>query len=491
MTQLFDCIVVANRGEIALRIARTCARLGVRSVVTCHALDAESPAAKSADEVLLLEGDDPIAAYLDIEQIIAGARRVGARAIHPGYGFLAENAEFAEAVNAAGLVFVGPSPASIRLMGDKIASREFVREQGFQVSRSATEEEAPASFAARAEAMGFPLLVKASAGGGGKGMHVVRDAVALPDAIERARGEALRYFGDGRLYAERLIEAPRHIEVQILADRHGACLHLLERECSIQRRFQKLIEECPAPSLHADVRTSLHREAVGIARAAGYEGVGTVEFILAPDGTFSFLEMNTRLQVEHPVTEMVTGLDLVEEQLRVAAGAPLRFTQDDVQPTGHAIECRLCAEVPEQDFRPATGRLLLVRQPEGEGIRIDSGVHQGSEVTASFDPMLAKLIAHAPDREGAIARAREALHKTVLLGVSTNTDYLERVLGHPAFAAGELHTGFLDTHADALAADDESIDRAAVAVAALTQRSFQEAALEIPALQAAMGRFRN
>jgi acetyl/propionyl-CoA carboxylase alpha subunit len=376
-------------------------------------------------------------------------------------------------------------------MGDKIASRDFVREQGFHVSQSATEEEAPGSFAARAAAIGFPLLVKASAGGGGKGMHVVRDTAALPDAIERARGEALRYFGDGRLYAERLIEAPRHIEVQILADRHGACLHLLERECSIQRRFQKLVEECPAPSLDADVRASLHREAVGIARAAGYEGAGTVEFILAPDGSFSFLEMNTRLQVEHPVTEMVTGIDLVEEQLRIAAGEPLRFTQADVRSDGHAIECRLCAEVPEQDFRPATGRLLLVREPEGSGIRIDSGVRQGSEVTASFDPMLAKLVAHAPDREGAIARARQALRNTVLLGVATNTDYLERVLAQPAFAAGEVHTGFLASHADALVADDESIARAAVAIAALTQRPFQEAALAVPDLQAAMGRFRN
>jgi len=486
----FEAVAIANRGEIALRIARTLRRLGIRSVLLAHPLDATSPAATAVDEVVPLEGE-PVAAYLDAAGIVEAAAKAGAQAIHPGYGFLAENATFAELVGEGGMSFVGPSPAVIRLMGDKIASRAFAAQHGFRISASAQEEDDPGSFAERAEAVGFPLLVKASAGGGGKGMHIVRGAEELEDAVLLARSEAERYFGDGRLYAERYVEEPRHIEVQVLADRHGTCLHLFERECSIQRRFQKLIEECPAPRLEPGVRDAMHREAVGIAAAAGYEGAGTVEFILGRDAAFSFLEMNTRLQVEHPVTEAVTGIDLVEQQLRVAAGEPLALSQDEVRIDGHAIECRICAEVPEEGYRPATGTLRLVREAAGPGVRLDSGVQQGSRVSAAFDPMLAKLIVHGPSRDETIVRLRAALAATVLLGVRTNTNFLGDVVDHPAFRAGALHTGFLEAHSAELAHDDEASERLAVALAAATNRAFMDPVRAVPALHAAIGGWRN
>jgi len=488
----FDRLLIANRGEIALRIARTARALGVRSVLACHPVDAGSPAARFVDEVAWLEGDEPVAAHLDAGQIVALGRRHGADAVHPGYGFLAENADFALAVTRAGLAFVGPSPEVIRLMGDKVASRAFVAEQGFRLSPSAVEEEEPASFSRRARELGTPLLVKASAGGGGKGMHIVREPAALDDAIERARREAERYFGDGRLYAERYVERPRHVEVQVLGDARGACLHLFERECSIQRRFQKLVEEAPAPGLDPDLREELLREAVGIANACGYQGAGTVEFIVAQDGSFSFLEMNTRLQVEHPVTELVTGVDLVAAQLAVAAGEPHGIDPEALVLRGHAVETRICAEEPEADFRPATGTLRLVREPSGEGVRFDSGVAEGSAVTPAFDPMLAKLAVHGGDRDEAVARARRALRETVLLGVATNAAYLERVLGHAAFARGELHTGFVSDHAqDLQAPDDPALRRDVVAAAALASRAFVEDVERVPALHAAMGGWRN
>ncbi len=492
MTAPFASVLIANRGEIAVRIARTLRRMGIRTLLAAHPVDADSPAARAADLVVPLEGDDPLSAYLDGEQIARAAARAGADAVHPGYGFLAENADFALAVERAGLVFIGPSPRVIALMGDKVASRAFVAGQGGHLSASVVEEDDPDRFAERTLALGTPLLIKASAGGGGKGMHVVREAGRLPAAIERARSEATRFFGDGRLYAERYVERPRHIEVQVLADRHGRCLHLFERECSIQRRFQKLVEESPAPALPAALRDALHREAVAIAAAAGYEGAGTVEFIVAPDGSFSFLEMNTRLQVEHPVTELVTGIDLVEQQVRIAAGQPLPFAQEQVATRGHAIECRVCAEVPEQGFRPATGVVQLLREPAGEGIRVDSGVDEGSVVSASFDPLLAKLVAHGRDREQAIARMRRALGETVLLGVSCNAAYLARVVDHPAFHKGALHTGLLAEHeAELLPGEEEATARAAAAAAALFHGPFLEAIRAVPRLHAAIGRWRN
>ena len=492
MTQLFDSVLIANRGEIAVRIARTLRDLGIRSVISTVREDLHSPAARAADEVIELTGEEPVAAYLDADQIIAKARAAGVQAVHPGYGFLAENAEFAEAVTTAGMTFVGPSASCLRLMGDKINSRQFVMEHGFSVSDTVTAEEHSATFSDRVQALGLPIVVKAAAGGGGKGMHIVSAWSEFDSALALARSEARRYFDDGRVYVERYIERPRHVEVQILADQHGNCIHLLERECSIQRRFQKLIEECPAPSLAPATRAALHQEAVGIAKAAAYEGAGTIEFLLAPDGSFSFLEMNTRLQVEHPVTELVLGIDLVEQQLRIAAGYELSIQQDSVAAKGHAIECRICADVPENEFSPATGRLGLVRIPDEAGIRVDSGVDQGSEVTAHFDSMLMKLCAHSVNRTAAIDHIKNALDRTVLLGVPTNVGYLSRVVDHEAFRQGRLHTGFLHEHADEISrTPDEETLRAAVLAAALSDHSFIEAADAVPALHRAIGNWRN
>jgi propionyl-CoA carboxylase alpha chain/3-methylcrotonyl-CoA carboxylase alpha subunit/acetyl-CoA/propionyl-CoA carboxylase biotin carboxyl carrier protein len=486
-------VLIANRGEIAVRVARTLRRLEIASAAIVHAEDAGGPAARAVDEACPIVGETPVAAHLDADQIIAIARRIGADALHPGYGFLAENADFAEAVESAGLRWIGPSPQAIRLMGDKIESRRFVSAQGFALTPSASEEDDPASFPTRATAIGFPLLIKASAGGGGKGMQIVRTEGDLAQSIELARSEAARYFGDGRIYAERYVEHPRHVEVQILADAHGAVLHLGERDCSIQRRFQKLIEETPAPAMERTLRDRICNQAVEIARAADYRNAGTVEFVLAPDGEFYFLEMNTRLQVEHPVTEMVTGIDLVEEQIRVAAGERLRLTQDEISFEGAAIECRICAEDTDRDFQPAVGDLLLVRPPSGEGVRFDSGISEGQSVTTAFDPMLAKLIVHAPDRDRAIERARQALAETVLLGVTTNAAFLERILAQPDFAAGRVQTGFIPDHENGLASPPLSEhDREVVlAAAALSNLDFQERVAAVPEPYASMGAWRN
>jgi acetyl/propionyl-CoA carboxylase alpha subunit len=486
-------VLIANRGEIAVRIARTLSRLGIASALVAHPEDAASPAARAVDEVHPIEGPTPVAAHLDGAQTIAIAQRIGADAIHPGYGFLSENADFAESVLAAGLRFVGPSPKSMRLLGDKIESRRFVAGLGVPLTPSATEAEAPKTFPARAAQIGFPLLIKASAGGGGKGMQIVREAGALPQAIELARSAARRYFDDDRIYAERYVESPRHIEVQILADTHEQVFHLGERDCSIQRRFQKLIEETPAPGLAPELRRAICEQAVRIARAADYHNAGTVEFVLAPSGEFFFLEMNTRLQVEHPVTEMVTGIDLVEQQLRVAAGEKLALRQQDIRADGAAIECRLCAEDPEQDFRPAIGEILVFSPAEGPGIRLDAGIAAGQRITTAFDPMLAKLIVHGRDRREAIERAIRALEETVILGCTTNASFLARVLAHPDFQAGHVETGFLPAHAAALAARplEEEERRVLLAAAALSDRDFLERIEAVPALHAAMGAWRN
>jgi len=486
-------VLIANRGEIAVRIARSLARLGIRSALVAHAEDADAPAARAVDEVCPIEGPTPVAAYLDGAQAIAAAKRVGADAIHPGYGFLSENADFAAAVEAAGIRFVGPSAASMRRLGDKIAARRFAAEHGIPLTPSASESDDPATFATRAAEIGFPLLIKASAGGGGKGMEIVREAAALPQAIALARSAAGRYFKDDRIYAERYVESPRHVEVQILADRHGSVLHLGERDCSIQRRFQKLVEETPAPGLDPALRRAICETAVRIARAADYHNAGTVEFVVAPDGAFFFLEMNTRLQVEHPVTELVTGIDLVEQQLRVAAGEKLAFSQADVVPTGAAIECRICAEDPEHDFRPAVGELLVLHPPEGPGVRFDSGIARGQRITTAFDPMLAKLVVHGRDRDEAIERMVRALGETVILGCTTNAGWLARVLDHPEFRAGRVETGFLPRHAAALAAPPLADDERAVvlAAAALTDRDFRERLAAVPEPFASIGAWRN
>ncbi len=483
-------VLIANRGEIAVRIAHTLHALGLRSVVVYHASDALSLAVREAGDAIEIPAPSGVAAYLDVEAILAAARHAGADAIHPGYGFLAENADFAAAVDAAGLRFIGPPPEVIRLMGDKIRARERVAQAGFPVTASATEDGTAKEFAERVSSIGFPVLIKAAGGGGGRGMRIVRSADALEGELEAARREAERSFKDGRVYVERYVERPRHIEVQVISDRHGTHAHLGERECSVQRRFQKLIEETPSASLDARQRERLCETAVGIARAVGYVNAGTVEFIFAPSGEFYFLEMNTRLQVEHPVTEMVTGLDLVAEQIRVADGERLSFRPSDLLSRGHAIECRICAEDPERGHTPTTGEVALLRPPGGPGVRFDSGLCSGQRITPAFDSMLAKLVVHGSDRQQSIARMRQALRELVLLGVDHNAAYLERVLAHPAFAAAKLHTHFLEEHGKELALPQpsEAEQVALIASAALATR---RATLDAPEPYAAMGPWRN
>ncbi len=484
-------LFIANRAEIALRILRTARRMGIATVVPWHQQDQFGPALAEADDTVEVFGTPPVAAWLDMDAMVRAAIDTGCDAIHPGYGFLSENAAFARAVADAGLIFVGPPASAIELMGDKITARRFAVTQGMPVTPSADEAEDPASFEKRARAVGFPLLVKGAAGGGGKGMQIARREEELAHAINVARAESQRYFGDGRLFAERFVEQPRHIEVQVFGDSHGKVIHLGERECSIQRRFQKLIEESPAPALPVGLRDRICDAAVQLAAAAGYVNAGTVECIVSPDGEFFFLEMNTRLQVEHPVTEMVTGLDLVELQLRVAQGEPLPLRQADVQFSGHAIECRILAEDADAGFVPDTGTVLLLGAPAGPGVRFDCGVTEGAPVTADFDSMLAKLVVHGADRTLAISRMRSALAETAMLGVTINNDFLSRVLHHPAFARGETDTGFLERHkADLVPAVLLEAERQIVlAVAASAAPDIS--ATRIPEPYASMGAWRN
>ena len=489
---MFKRVLIANRGEIACRILRTLRAQGIASVALYHHEDRGAPHVQLADEALQLTCDTPTAAYLDQVQIVECARRTGADAIHPGYGFLSENADFAARVSAAGITFIGPDADSIRMMGDKIRARAFATQHGVPVASSVAATE-PGDIERCATAVGFPLLVKAAAGGGGKGMRIVRTGAELAESLRAASAEAQRYFGDGRVYAERYIEQPRHIEVQILGDGAGGVVHLYERECSLQRRYQKIVEESPAPNLPAPLRTAICAAAVRLASAARYRNAGTVEFILAPDGAFYFLEMNTRLQVEHPVTECILGVDLVAEQLRIAAGAGLPFTQAQLVPVGHAIECRICAEEPEHDFRPATGRIGVLQLPVATKVRVDGGIRLAQAITPAFDSLLAKLVVHAPTRGEAADSLARALDEMVLLGVPTNIDYLARVVRHPQFLAGRLHTGFLAQHARELAvAPDRPGERAAAVLSALlTDPEFNRAALAAPEPYATIGPWRN
>ena len=490
MSPPFASVLIANRGEIAARVLRTVQAMGMRGIVVFHAVDRNTPAVLLADEAIEIEGSSPVAAYLDGAQIVAKAVAAGAEAIHPGYGFLSENAGFARAVEAAGIAFVGPTPDAIELMGDKVRARKFVAERGFPVAPSAIEDDDPATFAERARAVGAPLLIKPSAGGGGKGMRIVRDLALLEDEIARGRSEGERYFGDGRLYAERYVERPRHIEVQVLGDAHGQVVHLFERECSIQRRFQKVIEESPSPALTPEEREAICEAAAGIARAVGYRNAGTVEFIYG-GGEFFFLEMNTRLQVEHPVTEEVTGRDLVADQLRIAAGQPLGFAQGDVTIAGHAIELRLYAEDPARDFAPTTGPILAFRP--APDVRTDAGIVEGGEVTAAFDPMLAKVVVHGIDRADAIARADAALAQTVLLGCRTNNAFLRRLLADADFRAGRFHTGTIAEKPELLPDPPPTEAQRArmLGAAALSLRPVRDAADAVPAMQAEIGEWRN
>ncbi len=442
---MFGKILIANRGEIAVRVIRACRALGVRSVAIHSEADVDALHVRMADEAHPCGPARATESYLDIPGIVGIALRCGAEAVHPGYGFLSENADFAQAVEEAGLVFIGPSPAVIRAMGGKIPARERMRAAGVRVVPGGERAiDGLESARLEAEAFGYPVLVKASAGGGGRGMRRVNDEAELESALERAASEALAAFGDDTLYLEKYLSGPRHIEIQILADRHGKTLHLGERECSIQRRHQKLVEESPAFGMTEAVRAAMGEAAVRAAQSVGYVGAGTCEFMMDSTGAFYFLEMNTRIQVEHPVTEAVTGIDLVALQIRIAAGEPIPFAQSDVKLAGHAIEARIYAEDPDTGFVPSPGPLLAWHAPEGPGIRLDSGFEAGQTVTPHYDAMLAKLIVHGSDRADALARLARALDDYWIAGVRTGLPFLRRLVANPGFAAGGYDTGFLE-----------------------------------------------
>lgn len=446
---MFKKILIANRGEIAVRIIRACREMGIATVAVYSEADASAPHVWLANEAELISPAPESESYLRIDSIIDVATRLGCDAIHPGYGFLSENADFAEAVIRAGITLIGPSAETIRQMGSKTAARAIMQAAGVPVVPGYQEGGSDAALTAAASSVGFPLLVKAAAGGGGKGMRVVRDPTELPDAIQSARNEARSSFGDETLFLERLIEQPRHIEFQIVGDQQGSIVHLFERECSIQRRHQKIIEESPSPLLVAnpDLRKRMGEAALKAAAATNYVNAGTVEFLADDAGNFYFLEMNTRLQVEHPVTEMVTGVDLVKLQLQIAAGEPLPFRQADLSQRGHAIECRIYAEDPASNFSPATGRIDVWEEPSGPGIRIDSGISAGDEISIHYDPMLAKLIVLGDNRTDAIDKMKTALNETVLLGtLRNNISYLRDVIEHPDFRVGKTTTNFIELH---------------------------------------------
>lgn len=450
---MFDTVLVANRGEIAVRVIRTLRALGVRSVAVFSDADADARHVREADTAVRIGPAPAAESYLSVERLLEAAARSGAQAVHPGYGFLAENASFARACAEAGLVFIGPPAEAIALMGDKIRAKETVKTAGVPVvPGSSGSGLTDAELAEAAREIGMPVLLKPSAGGGGKGMRLVRDAAALGEEIAAARREARASFGDDTLLVERWVDRPRHIEIQVLADGHGNVVHLGERECSLQRRHQKIIEEAPSVFLDAETRAAMGEAAVQAARSCGYEGAGTVEFIVPGNdpSSYYFMEMNTRLQVEHPVTELVAGLDLVEWQLRVAAGERLPYGQEDITLTGHAVEARICAEDPARGFLPSGGTVLGLHEPQGDGVRTDSGLSEGTEVGSLYDPMLSKVIAYGPDRATALRKLRAALAETVTLGVQTNAGFLRRLLAHPAVVAGDLDTGLVEREAEEL-----------------------------------------
>jgi 3-methylcrotonyl-CoA carboxylase alpha subunit len=473
---MFGKILIANRGEIACRVIATTRRLGIRSVAVYSAADRGAMHVALADEAYPIGPAPAAESYLDIAAIIAAARASGAEAVHPGYGFLSENADFAEACAAAGRTFVGPPLAAMRVMASKAAAKALMaRHEVPVVPGYHGAEQGAARLSAEARKIGFPVLIKASAGGGGRGMRVVAAAVDFAAALDGARREAAAAFGDDRLLLEKYLPSARHIEVQIFADAHGHAIHLGERDCSIQRRHQKVIEEAPAPQLGEAQRRAIGKAAVAAARAVGYEGAGTVEFIAVGEA-FYFIEMNTRLQVEHPVTEAVTGLDLVEWQLRVAAGERLPLSQQAIAANGHAIEARLYAEDPQNSFLPQTGTLHGLRFPPPELARVDTGVRQGDAVTSFYDPLLAKIIVCGADRAAAVERLRRALAETAILGVTTNLGFLGRVAAHPDFAAGKIDTGFIERHAATLLPPPAPAPDLVLAAAALVRLGARQTA---------------
>jgi 3-methylcrotonyl-CoA carboxylase alpha subunit len=444
-------LIVPNRGEIAVRIARACREMGIASVLAHADEDDVRYVRRFFDETVSLGPGDARQTYLDVSKVIDAARRSGADALHPGYGFLSERAELAAACEERGVIFVGPKAASIAAMGSKADSRQLMQKNGVPVVPGYDgADQSDETLTREGERIGFPVLVKASAGGGGKGMKIVRAASELQPAIDSARREAGKAFGDDRLLLERYIEEPRHVEFQILGDAHGNVLHLFERDCSIQRRHQKVVEESPAPRYSDELRARMAEAAIAAARGVDYRNAGTVEFIVTPDGEFYFLEMNTRLQVEHPVTEQVVGVDLVRAQLDVAAGKPLPWRQEDVRQRGHAIEVRVYAEDPDDRFLPQTGTIAWYAEPAGPGVRVDAGVMRGSEVGVKFDPMLSKLICYAESRDAAIDRLDRALRDYIILGTKTNVSWLRRVIKHLAFREGLVSTRFLIEHEEEL-----------------------------------------
>ncbi len=445
-------ILIANRGEIACRIIRACHEMEIEAIAIQSSSDEGSLHTEMADRVVTLTGDSLAETYLNGDAIINAAKSFGADGIHPGYGFLSERAEFAKKVISSGLIWIGPSPEAIESMGDKVTARRRMEDAsvpvipGREILIGSDEDNTIDSLVDAATSVGYPLLLKASAGGGGKGMRIVREPKRLQQEFLAAQREAESAFGDGTVYIERLLENSRHIEVQVLADNHGNTVHLFERECSIQRRHQKVVEEAPSPILDEQTRMSMGNAAVSAAQAVSYSGAGTVEFLLSSDGSFYFLEMNTRLQVEHPVTECISGIDLVEQQIRVASGLPLPFSQQDLSIRGHAIEVRIYAEDPSMGFLPATGPLALFVPPEGPGVRLDTGVRQGDEARIDFDPMLAKLIVYGTNRDQAIRRMERSLRSFVILGAITNIGFLIDIMQHPSFISGETTTNFIDMH---------------------------------------------
>ena len=442
---MFKKILIANRGEIACRVMRTARRMGIATVAVYSDADAGTPHVMMADEAVHIGGAASADSYLRGERIIAAAKETGAEAIHPGFGFLSENAGFVAEVEAAGLVFIGPGTKAIAVMGDKIESKALAKSAGVSIVPGTEGEVDDVEVGLKAAAeIGYPVMVKASAGGGGKGMRVIESADDLPNGMRAAMSEAQTAFGDSRVFIEKFVVQPRHIEIQLLADQHGNIVYVGERECSIQRRHQKVVEEAPSPFISPETRAAMGEQAVELARAVGYRSAGTVEFIVGADQDFYFLEMNTRLQVEHPVTEMVYGLDLVEKMIRIAAGEELGLTQDDIKADGWAVEARVYAEDPARGFLPSIGQLVRYREPAGEGVRVDSGVDEGGEISMYYDPMIAKLVAHAPTRDAAIDRLHLALDHYEIDGIASNRQFLSAVLENESFRSGDLTTGFID-----------------------------------------------
>ncbi len=441
---MFNKVLIANRGEIAVRVIRACSEMGIASVAIFSDVDRGALHVSKADEAYLIGPAPARESYLNVAKILDVARRCGAEAIHPGYGFLSENAQFARACGEAGIKFIGPPPSAMELMGSKTRARSAMQAAGVPMVPGSARGLTLAEAGEMAASVGFPVMIKAAAGGGGKGMRLVKSPAELKSGFETAQSEALRAFGDGEIYVEKFIENPRHIEIQVLGDEHGNVVYLGERECSVQRRHQKVIEEAPSAVLDEGMRQRMGAVAVQAAKSAGYTNAGTIEFLVDAKRNFYFLEMNTRLQVEHPVTELVTGLDLVHLQLRIAAGEKLPFRQKDIVLRGHAIECRVYAEDPENNFFPSPGKITKLLQPSGPGVREDSGVYEGWTVPLDYDPMLAKLIVYAADRPSAIARMRRALDEYFIGGIKTNLSLFRRILEHPDFVAARIDTGFLD-----------------------------------------------